>query len=66
MTLRANCKVSKTPFIIDDHMRRTMQTFVRDIFYKVDTNKDDKISLSEFKEGFAKNPDICGFFQQIK
>ena len=53
------------PIELDPEISREIKGIVSEIFERVDTDRSGTLSLEEFKEGFAKHPDICGFFNQL-
>lgn len=53
------------PVEITKSLQAEVASLIKQIFDKVDTNKDGKLSLQEFKTGFSEHPDICMLFKQV-
>lgn len=55
----------KTEVEIPEPLRLKIKEIVAEIFEKVDTDGNGKLSLEEFTNGFAEHPEICSFFKQF-
>jgi Ca2+-binding EF-hand superfamily protein len=58
-------KVEGSKLTLSGALEQQISNIVENIFLKVDTDGSGKLSLEEFKVGFAKHPDICAFFRQF-
>ncbi len=67
MQLSANhtSKDGRAPRVtVSDAKVQDIKQLVKEIFDRVDVNKDGQLSIDEFKEGFSKYPELCQYFLQ--
>lgn len=49
---------------VSDAKVQDIKQLVKEIFDRVDENKDGQLSIEEFKIGFSKYPELCQYFLQ--
>ncbi|KAH3761242.1 hypothetical protein Pelo_6934 [Pelomyxa schiedti] len=50
---------------LDDKAMAAINSVINTVFDRIDVDRNGTIDRDEFLNGFAKHPDVCGFFKQF-